>query len=321
MRISTQMMYEQNMRGVTDSQSKWLSLGEQLSSGKRVNRPSEDPVAASQAVVLSQAQAQNSQYTTARSFATQKSSIEEIILSRVTTAIQSAQTTVVGISNATLSDNDRDSLATQLEGIRDQLLNLANSTDGNGNYVFAGYKTNSQPFTTDGTGKVNYGGGTEAITQQVDSARTMVIGHTGSQVFQSLPVNPVKEPGGGTGSGDMFAILNQAITSLRVPLDGADDATKAVQQAKIDATSRGLTNSLNNVLSVRAELGTQLSELDKLDSQSDERAMIQTQQMSDLIDVDWNSAISAYTMQQAGLQAAYKTFSDMQGMSLFQLNQ
>ncbi len=61
MRISTQMMYDQNMRGITDSQSKWLSYGEQMSTGKRVNRPSDDPIAASQAVVLSQSQSQNSQ--------------------------------------------------------------------------------------------------------------------------------------------------------------------------------------------------------------------------------------------------------------------
>jgi len=72
MRISTQMMYQQNMRGITDSQSKWMEYGEQMSTGKRVNRPSDDPIAASQAVVLSQAQSENSQYTLARSFATQK---------------------------------------------------------------------------------------------------------------------------------------------------------------------------------------------------------------------------------------------------------
>ena len=61
MRISTQMMYQQNMRGITNSQAEWLKFGEQMSTGKRVNNPSDDPIAASQAVVLSQAQAQNSQ--------------------------------------------------------------------------------------------------------------------------------------------------------------------------------------------------------------------------------------------------------------------
>ncbi|VFS16188.1 flagellar hook-associated protein 3 [Salmonella enterica subsp. enterica serovar Typhimurium] len=129
MRISTQMMYEQNMSGITNSQAEWMKLGEQMSTGKRVTNPSDDPIAASQAVVLSQAQAQNSQYALARTFATQKVSLEESVLSQVTTAIQTAQEKIVYAGNGTLSDDDRASLATDLQGIRDQLMNLANSTD------------------------------------------------------------------------------------------------------------------------------------------------------------------------------------------------
>lgn len=53
MRISTQMMYQQNMRGITNSQAEWMKFGEQMSTGKRVINPSDDPIAASQAVVLS----------------------------------------------------------------------------------------------------------------------------------------------------------------------------------------------------------------------------------------------------------------------------
>lgn len=123
MRISTQMMYQQNMRGITNSQAEWMKFGEQMSTGKRVINPSDDPIAASQAVVLSQAQAQNSQYTLARSFATQKVSLEENVLSQVTTAIQAAQEKIVYAGNGTLSDDDRASLATDLQGIRDQLMN------------------------------------------------------------------------------------------------------------------------------------------------------------------------------------------------------
>lgn len=132
MRFSTQMMYQQNMRGITNSQAEWMKYGEQMSTGKRVVNPSDDPIAASQAVVLSQAQAQNSQYTLARTFATQKVSLEESVLSQVTTAIQNAQEKIVYASNGTLSDDDRASLATDIQGLRDQLLNLANTTDGNG---------------------------------------------------------------------------------------------------------------------------------------------------------------------------------------------
>lgn len=146
MRISTQMMYDQNMRGITDSQSKWLSYGEQMSTGKRVNRPSDDPIAASQAVVLSQSQSQNSQFALARTFATQKVSLEDNVLSQVNAAITSAKEKLVNAGNGTLSDDDRLSLASDLQGIRDQLMNLANSADGNGRYIFAGYKTEAPPF-------------------------------------------------------------------------------------------------------------------------------------------------------------------------------
>ena len=316
MRISTQMMYQQNMRGITNSQAEWMKFGEQMSTGKRVINPSDDPIAASQAVVLSQAQAQNSQYTLARSFATQKVSLEENVLNQVTTAIQTAQEKIVSAGNGTLSDDDRASLATDLQGIRDQLMNLANSTDGNGRYIFGGYKTESAPFAqADGA----YSGGTTNVTQQVDASRTMVIGHTGDKVFASLTSNAVPEPGGGTKEKNVFKMLDTAIDALKTPVEG-NDAAKATATAAIDKTSRGLKNSLNNVLSVRAELGTQLCELSSLDSLGADRALGQTQQMSNLVDVDWNAAISSYVMQQAALQASYKTFTEMQGMSLFQLN-
>jgi len=310
------MMYQQNMRGITDSQSKWLSYGEQMSTGKRVNRPSDDPIAASQAVVISQSQAQNSQYTLARSFATQKVSLEENVLGQVTTALQSAQEKIVYAGNGTLSDNDRNSLATDLQGIRDQLLNLANSTDGNGRYIFAGYKTDAPAFDQ-ATGE--YAGGDTPISQQVDSARTMQISHIGSDVFESFTSNAAPEPGDATPEKNMFKILDNVIAALKTPVEGDQD--KADQMTlDIDKANRGLRNSLDNVLTVRADLGTKLTELSSLDSLGSDRALGLTQQMSDLVDVDWNSAISSYVMQQAALQASYKAFSDMQGMSLFQLN-
>ncbi|MFB0711756.1 flagellar hook-associated protein FlgL [Buttiauxella noackiae] len=315
MRISTAMMYQQNMRGITNSQSEWLRYGEQMSTGKRVTKPSDDPIAASQAVVLSQAQAQNSQYALARTFATQKISLEENVLGQVTTAIQSAQEKIVYAGNGTLSDDDRASLATDLEGIRNQILNLANSTDGNGRYIFAGYKTDSAPFS-DVAGKITYGGGDTAVMQSVDASRTMTVGHLGSEIFDKVTSNAVPEPDGSKSETNLFDMLDSAISALKTP---AADLTD-VEKGAIDKTNRGLKNSLNNVLTVRAELGTQLNELDKLDELGSDRALGQAQQMSDLVDVDWNSAISSYVMQQAALQASYKAFSDMQGMSLFQLN-
>lgn len=316
MRISTQMMYDQNMRGITNSQSEWLKYGEQMSTEQRVNRPSDDPIAASQAVVVSQAQAQNNQYALARTFASQKISLEDNVLGQVATAITSAQTKVINAGNDALSDDDRASLATDLQGIRDQLMNLANSTDGNGRYIFAGYKTDKPPFDA-ATGV--YNGGAEAISQQVDAARTMTIAHTGTQVFNTLTGNAVAEPDGSLPETSLFKMLDTAIAALKTPVSG-DETAQATAKDALDKTNRGLRNSLNNVLSVRAEVGTQLDELDKLDALGSDRKLGLSSQMSALVDVDWNAAISSYTMKQAALQASYKAFTDMQGMSLFQMN-
>lgn len=288
MRFSTQMMYQQNMRGITNSQAEWMKYGEQMSTGKRVVNPSDDPIAASQAVVLSQAQAQNSQYTLARTFATQKVSLEESVLSQVTTAIQNAQEKIVYASNGTLSDDDRASLATDIQGLRDQLLNLANTTDGNGRYIFAGYKTETAPFSE---ANGDYVGGTESIKQQVDASRSMVIGHTGDKIFDSITSNAVAEPDGSASETNLFAMLDSAIAALKTPVADSE-ADKETAAAALDKTNRGLKNSLNNVLTVRAELGTQLNELESLDSLGSDRALGQTQQMSDLVDVDWNATIS-----------------------------
>ena len=287
-----------------------------MSTGKRVNRPSDDPIAASQAIVLSQSQSQNSQFALARTFATQKVSLEDNVLTQVNTAISSVREKLVYASNGTLSDDDRLSLATDIQGIRDQLMNLANTTDGNGRFIFAGYKTESAPFDAV-TG--DYNGGAEAISQQVDTARNMTISHTGQQIFESITSNAEQLPGGGYGQTNMFKILDSAIASLKIPIE--NDPAAATAQSQVIANAQiGIKNSQNNILTVVADVGTKMNELEKLDTLGDDRALGQTKQMSDLVDVDWNEAISSYTMQQAALQASYKAFSDMQGMSLFQLN-
>jgi len=314
------MIYDQQMRGISDSQASWLKSGQQLSTGKRVVNPSDDPVAAAQAVVLSQAQAQTSQYKTARNFATSNLSQEDTNLSQVTNVITQAQTAVVAASTGTLSDEDRSTYATTLTSLRDQLMNLANSTDGNGRYMFAGYKSDTAPFTQDASGNVTYNGGDTAISQKVDDSRTMVTNHTGSQVFTSLTSNATPEPDGSASEANIFTTLNTAINALKQPLADADGTTKDAAAADMAKANRGLRNSMNNVLKVQSEVGTQLSELDNIESKADDTTLNQSTQMSNLVDADYTSTISSYTMKQAALQASYKVFSSMSQMSLFKIN-
>lgn len=158
--------------------------GMQLSTGKRVVNPSDDPIAAAQVIMLGQAQSENSQYTLARTFARQSMSLEESILSKVADSVIAANTQVIS-GGGVKSDDDRQSVAAELRGIKAQLLNMANSTDGNGNYIFAGYETDSAPYVQ-GTSSVDYIGGYQAIEQRVDAARSMTVSHIGSAVFNGV---------------------------------------------------------------------------------------------------------------------------------------
>lgn len=316
MRLSTSMIYQQNMQGITNGQAAWQKTGEQLSSGKRVVNPSDDPIAAASVIMLGQAQSENDQYTLARTFAKQSMSLEESILSKSTTTISSALTEVIK-GGGVLNDDDRKSVATALRGMKAELLNMANSTDGNGNYIFSGYQTDKPPFV-EGAAGIEYVGGNQAISQRVDAARNMTVSHIGSAVFHGVTGDAKKEPDGSIQS-DLFQTLDIAIKALETPLADADDTTKANVAAALETANRGLNNSFNNISSVRAELGIQLNEVDNLDAVGKDRDVSNKTTLSQLQDTDWYQAISSYVMQQSSLQASYKAFQDMQGMSLFQM--
>ncbi|MCE9730463.1 flagellar hook-associated protein FlgL [Pectobacterium sp. IFB5596] len=317
MRLSTSMIYQQNMQGVTNGLAAWQKTGEQLSTGKRVVNPSDDPIAAANVIMLGQAQSENSQYTLARTFAKQSMELEESILDKSTNTISSALTEVIS-GGGVKSDDDRKSIATGLRGMKAELLNLANSTDGNGNYIFAGYKTDTAPFVEDATG-VKYVGGSQAISQQVDAARNMAVSHIGSYVFEQTTGDAQKEPNGNIQS-KLFETLDIAIKALETPVANADAATKSGIEAALETANRGLKNSFNNISSVRAELGVQLKEIDNLDAIGKDRDVTNKSTLSQLQDTNWVEAISSYMMQRDSLQASYTAFQNMQGMSLFQTN-
>ncbi|CDG86649.1 flagellar hook-associated protein FlgL [Xenorhabdus bovienii] len=318
MRVSTNLLYSQKMDGILGAQSKWMRYGEQLSTGKRVINPSDDPLAASQSIMVSQSESKNQQFMTARIFARNSMSAQLSITSNIVSVATNVFETLVAAADEQ-SDQDRASYAQQLEGFKQQLLNLGNKTDGNGRYIFGGYKTDVPPFQADKSGKVHYKGGDEEITQQVDDNRSMIIAHTGQQVFLSTTTNPIQEPGSGTGEADVFAILDLAIKALGTPYSTASEQQKNDAMELINKANRSIRNSLDNFSSVEAVLGLQLQELEQLDSLGSERSISNKVRTGELVDVDWASSISSYYQQQAALQASYKAFTDLKGLSLFEM--
>lgn len=312
MRLSSNQIFSQRMDNITSSQSKWMTEGNKISSGRRVEKPSDDPMAASQAVMVKQSESRNQQYATARGFAKNSMSLQMSLASQMVNITTKIQETLVAAGNdATLSDEDRSSLADQLQGLKDQLVGIGNTKDGVGRYIFAGFQSDKPPFVADATGKITYQGGDKQITQKVDSNIEMVTNFTGIETLQSS---------GSKGTApDIFEALDGAITALREPLSGKPQADRDAALEKIDAANRVNRATLNNISSVEAKLGLQLQELDNLDDLGADTSLRNAKRLSELRDLDWTQAISDYYQEESVLQASYKVFNDMKDMSMFKM--
>ncbi|MGC3874870.1 flagellar hook-associated protein FlgL [Halomonas sp. GXIMD04776] len=185
MRISTVTMFESGLTAMNRQQGKLMHVDQQLASGRRVVNPSDDPQAASRAVNVSQSMAVSQQYADARISTGNALAQEESVLNSVSDGIASAKTLIIQASSDTLSDADRASVATELKGIYENLLGLANTTNGNGTYLFGGYKDDAPPFVKE-SGGVAYKGDLGVREQQVDSSRKMPVGDSGVAIFERV---------------------------------------------------------------------------------------------------------------------------------------
>lgn len=186
MRISTVTIFSQSVSSMHQQQSGFIKVGQQIASGRRVVTPSDDPQAASQAVNVSQSKAMTEQYREARVASRNSLAQAESVLNSVATAITSAKTLLVQGINGALSDPDRESVAGELKGIRETILGQANATDGNGVYLFGGYRDGSQPFVENADGRIDYVGDTNVRQQRIDSSRLMEVSENGHNIFMSV---------------------------------------------------------------------------------------------------------------------------------------
>lgn len=185
MRISTNTVYEQSITTLQQQQENLLKTQQQVSTGRRVLTPADDPVAAARALEVSQAASANAQYAVNRNSAKSSLGLEESALQSLTSLIQDVRTATIGAGNPVLSNSDRAAMATELRGRLDQLTGLANSTDGTGQYLFSGYQGNTKPFALTATG-AQYAGDQGQRLVQVGAARQIGIGDSGSDIFERI---------------------------------------------------------------------------------------------------------------------------------------
>ncbi|MDR5898749.1 flagellar hook-associated protein FlgL [Halomonas vilamensis] len=191
MRISSVTMFEQSTASINQQQSDFLNVSKQIASGRRVVNPSDDPQAAARAVRVDQSKAVTQQFEDSRVSARNSLSQTESILNSVSDAVTSAKTLLVQASSDTLSNVDRESIASEMRGIYETMIGQANATDGNGRYLFGGYADNAPPFVketnADGDKFVTYQGDNNTREQRIDSSRLMPVTENGDSIFKSVP--------------------------------------------------------------------------------------------------------------------------------------
>ena len=151
MRISTSMMFDTGTQNMLQLQTGLYKLQNQLSTGRRILTPADDPVAAAQALVISQRQSINAQFIDNQGNAESQLASLETRLNGVSDLISAVKARAVEAGNGAYSDSDRRTIAAEIRERYEELQGLANSSDAMGLYVFSGYRGDTQPFSTTGT--------------------------------------------------------------------------------------------------------------------------------------------------------------------------
>jgi len=179
-------MYRATTATINEKQLDLARLQNQLSTGKRSANLADDPAAAAGASVLRSNLAANSQFVQNRQIAQQRLSFAENTLGAINDNLQTAREQLIAAGNGGFSDSDRLTIAVQLRQQLATLVGLANSSDGQGGYLFGGYREDTPPFIQNGAA-VNYVSDDGARLINVSSTRTIETGFNGADVFVRIP--------------------------------------------------------------------------------------------------------------------------------------
>jgi flagellar hook-associated protein 3 FlgL len=185
MRISTSMMHDTAVRSMVERQADLVRAQEQISTGRRILKPSDDPVASSQALSVKQAQSRTAQFAENVGNAQNDLGLTEGVLAQVTSLLQSVRDGVIAAGNPSFDDANRKSLAVDLRGRLEELFGLANATDGDGRHLFAGFRDQTPPFASTPSGIV-YDGDTGRRELDVAGGRSMPVRENGAALFMAV---------------------------------------------------------------------------------------------------------------------------------------
>ena len=185
MRISSSQQFQQGIDAILRQQAKLSKTQEQLATGNRILTPSDDPSASTQLIKLSALIASNSQYDRNIIFAQNQVGLAESKLKSAGDIIQRVRELVVQANTAIHNDSSRGAIAKEIENNLSAMLDVANSKDGSGEYIFSGFNATTKPFVKDGNGYQYKGDQGERLLQVSEDIQVQVR-DSGAEIFQKI---------------------------------------------------------------------------------------------------------------------------------------
>lgn len=224
MRISSIQAFNNGVNGLGRNYSNVVRTQEQISSGNRILTPADDPVASVRLLQLEQQQAILGQYKENLTAAKNSLTQEETTITSVVNVLQRIRELAVQAGGGALSGNDRRSIAKELGEREGELLNLMNSRNARGEYLFSGFLGKTEPFLRNPDGTYSYQGDEGQRSLQVAGSSNVAINDNGKRLFEDVSnANRVVEVGG---------INNPALTTAgKVPVPLPADNIAAVDPA------------------------------------------------------------------------------------------
>ena len=279
MRISTNQIFTLGLNGMLNQQTELVKTQQQIASGEKLQRPSDDPVTAVQILNFEREANLLDQYITNVDIVKNKLSVEEGLLDGVTNVLQRVRELAVQGLNDTYTATDRDDIAQEVKVLNEELLAIANSQDESGNYLFSGFSNNIQPYTSIGA---SYGGDEGQRKIQVGPEVFVESNDPGNLIFESEVTQTVvtDTATSGTSSSQLYIIsegvqdtISPAVTVFfsapdsLVINDGTNSSTvtpyvaeQAITLSSVDSNFPDITlrleGTLNNGDSYRLETQT-----------------------------------------------------------------
>ena len=190
MRISTSQIYQQGVEAFGQQQVKLARLQQQISTGVKLSKPSDDPAASSRLLELEQTVSLQQQYQVNISTADIRIRLQEESLAALGNISHRLRELAIQGNSGALDATSLRAVGVEVNELLQEMLSLSNSRDANGDFLFAGYQNDTQPFSAVLTGSIShvvYNGDEGQRLLQISETRQIAVDNPGSEVFLQLP--------------------------------------------------------------------------------------------------------------------------------------